>query len=480
MKKIKRIALFLLIMILIFLVTYYIFYYRVYKVRIDLIGSPNEKVLYGSTYNDSGVVAQKCTLAKCINVTNEVNTSSNVDTSTIGEYKITYKYKNYKEFRKVLVYEDILPVISLKGDVNPKLCLNSDYVEEGYVASDNYDGDITDKVTVSKDDKYIYYNVVDSSNNKATAFRTIDYSDTTKPTIKLKGKSVVSIYVGGKYNEAGYSAVDNCDGDITDKVKVVGSVNTSVKGTYTLTYQVSDSNNNMQSVKRTVNVYDFNVSNANEYIKSFENYLSEKNYNVSIGYYRFDNGYSYTYKPNTIYYGASLVKTVDALYAYEKMDLDDNIRQLVKSAISVSDNDAHKKLVNMIGRSNLKKYADSNIGTKNFLDVNTAFAEYYGNTTVYDQMAIWKYLYNFIGKNENGMELRSYFINGYGNYLLFNGSPGIMHKYGKTNEYYHDVGIVFANKPYLVVVLTKECCDNITNIIEDISKKIYVFNGFIN
>ena len=55
--------------------------------------------------------------------------------------------------------------------------------------------------------------------------------------------------------DAGASATDNVDGDITAKIVVTGEVNSSVAGTYTLTYNVSDAAGNAaQSVSRTVEV----------------------------------------------------------------------------------------------------------------------------------------------------------------------------------------------------------------------------------
>lgn len=483
-KNIKLLIIWALMIISIFLLTYYICYYRVKKINLIIIGDNDARILFGEEYQEEGYIANVCSFAKCEDITDKVDVVNEVDTLKVGQYEVIYKinYKNYKltKRRKVFVYEDVDPVIKLKGASSVNVCPGKEYKEEGYTATDNYDGDLTDNVIVSVDNGNISYEVSDSSFNKGTAVRTITYADSEKPKIKLKGKQSASLYIGNKYVEAGYEASDNCDGNLTNKVKVSGSVNTNKKGAYTLTYEVSDSYGNVTNVSRTVYVYDFNVDNVNEYIKSLEYYINSKNYHVSIGYYNFNTGYTYTYNAGKIYYGASLVKTVDAIYAYEKMNLTPEIKNLVKKAISVSDNDAHRKLVDMIGRNNLKAYADNVIGTKNFLTYNFGTEYYYGNTTVYDQMAIWKYLYKVIHNNSNGNELKSYFINDYGAFLIFNNSPTIMHKYGKANIYYHDVGIVFANSPYIVIILTSECCGNERNIISDLSSKIYKLNDYID
>ena len=58
----------------------------------------------------------------------------------------------------------------------------------------------------------------------------------------------------------GATASDNYDGDITDSIVTVTTVDTSVVGSYTVTYDVSDANSNAAStVTRTVNVVDTTV-----------------------------------------------------------------------------------------------------------------------------------------------------------------------------------------------------------------------------
>ena len=88
-------------------------------------------------------------------------------------------------------------------------------------------------------------------------------------------------------------------------------------------------------------------------------------------------------------------------------------------------------------------------------------------------MVVFEYLYNFVNSRDNGAELKSYFINDYCNYLLFDGSPEIMHKYGYYASYFHDVGIVFDDQPYIIAILSLEGNNNYKSVIRDISKKVY-------
>ena len=79
--------------------------------------------------------------------------------------------------------------------------------------------------------------------------------DVTKPVITLLGSSPVNIDLGTSYTDAGATATDDIDGDITSSIVIVNPVNVNVAGTYIVTYNVSDTEGNAATeVTRTVNV----------------------------------------------------------------------------------------------------------------------------------------------------------------------------------------------------------------------------------
>ena len=79
--------------------------------------------------------------------------------------------------------------------------------------------------------------------------------DTTAPVITLVGDNPVEVYEGATYTDAGATASDDVDGDLTASIVVVNPVDTSVIGEYTITYNVSDAAGNPATeVTRTVNV----------------------------------------------------------------------------------------------------------------------------------------------------------------------------------------------------------------------------------
>lgn len=77
--------------------------------------------------------------------------------------------------------------------------------------------------------------------------------DQTDPVISLTGGNR-TLTVGDAWVEPGYTATDDVDGDLTAQVVVTGTVDTSAPGTTTLTYTVSDAAGNSASVTRTVTV----------------------------------------------------------------------------------------------------------------------------------------------------------------------------------------------------------------------------------
>lgn len=73
-----------------------------------------------------------------------------------------------------------------------------------------------------------------------------------QPVIILSGFSPIQISKGSVYSDAGATAIDGIDGEIS--VKMSGAVNTSIAGTYTLTYTAVNSIGNSATAIRTVEV----------------------------------------------------------------------------------------------------------------------------------------------------------------------------------------------------------------------------------
>lgn len=79
-------------------------------------------------------------------------------------------------------------------------------------------------------------------------------NDKTPPEIILKGSADTTINKFTLFEEPGYKAIDNVDGDITPFVSVQGQVDESLEKIYTIRYKVSDKAGNFTLKTRTVTV----------------------------------------------------------------------------------------------------------------------------------------------------------------------------------------------------------------------------------
>lgn len=249
-KKVIGVVCIIVLLIVIGILTFFL----IPKIYIN--GKENEKVRIQTTYHEKG--ARATVVGK--NISSKIKIEGHVDTNKPGKYKITYHVREglfkRKVVRTVEVLDDIFPVIELKGSLKKSICPNTEYEEEGYVAIDNYDGDITNLVIIDKKDNLITYTVQDSSKNQTIATREIISKDDEKPVISIKGPKTKYVLNGSKYIDQGVSVSDNCDTEINNKVKKIGQVDTNKNGTYTIQYEVEDNSGNKQTAKRTVIVYD--------------------------------------------------------------------------------------------------------------------------------------------------------------------------------------------------------------------------------
>ncbi len=90
--------------------------------------------------------------------------------------------------------------------------------------------------------------------------------DLSTPVIVLNGDTEVFVKLGDSYTDAGATATDDEDGDISTNIVVDESdVNTDDIGEYVVTYSVADAAGNTAIEERTVYVYAANTSYAGTY-----------------------------------------------------------------------------------------------------------------------------------------------------------------------------------------------------------------------
>lgn len=164
----KKVVIVVFIIILIIFIGGFLYYaFDNPFLSIELNGKKEVVLEVNSEYEEQGV--------KIKGTDKKHEIVGNVDTSKLGEYKLTYKIKVLKTekevSRKVKVVDTTKPIIKLT-DSDISIYEGEEYKEPGYIATDNYDGDITKNVVIDsnldnkKAGEYkIVYEVKDSSSN---------------------------------------------------------------------------------------------------------------------------------------------------------------------------------------------------------------------------------------------------------------------------------------------------------------------------
>jgi hypothetical protein len=123
----------------------------------------------------------------------------------------------------------------------------------------NIDLVITSRSSVNPDSPGVYivnYVTTNTSGAIATATRTVIVTDTTPPILTLIDANPLNLDVGTPFSDPGVTAADVCEGNVTASIVRSGTVNAAVPGSYTLTYNVTDSSGNTTTTNRTVLVQD--------------------------------------------------------------------------------------------------------------------------------------------------------------------------------------------------------------------------------
>src|SRR5690606_37965335 len=127
------------------------------------------------------------------------------------------------------------------------------------------------------------YAIEDASGNTVTCNVVRSGGNQTPPTINLLGDASVEVCQGTVYSDAGATASDVCEGDITGDIVVSNLVDTNVPGIYTVTYNVGTCGNAATEVSRSVEVQPAPVVENTVYGSGFSDIdmISGGNYNLT-------------------------------------------------------------------------------------------------------------------------------------------------------------------------------------------------------
>jgi len=202
----------------------------------------------------------------------DVTISGTVNTAIVGVYTLTYmatdsSNNSATKTRTVNVEEVIIPdttppVITLNGDSNITIEKDGIYTELNATAVDDVDGevDVTISGTVDTSTVGVYrliYFAIDEAGNESNITRTINIVsepivDIHTPVITLNGDENITMYINQFYVEENATAIDLEDGNIS--VTITGEVNGSMLGSYIVSYEAIDNDNNIATKDRHIEV----------------------------------------------------------------------------------------------------------------------------------------------------------------------------------------------------------------------------------
>jgi len=231
---------------------------------ISVVGPTEVTQEAGTAYSDPGATVEDvCDGSVSVDIDNPVNTA------VLGDYVVTYTATDASsneatsQTRTVHVTDTLAPTITLLGESEVTIWQGEVYVDSGATAEDAFEGNVTNAISVDNPvnttvpgEYTITYAVADSSGNAAVeVIRTVVVlADAVDPIVTLLGENPYTVLQGADFTDPGATAVDVVGGDLTTDIVVVGSVDTSVVGEYTISYSVSDAAGNVALVERTVSV----------------------------------------------------------------------------------------------------------------------------------------------------------------------------------------------------------------------------------
>lgn len=219
-------------------------------------------------------------------------------------------------------------------------------------------------------------------------------------------------------------------------------------------------------------IYYYNLTDNEEFgINDEDEFTAASTIKVPLNLYLYEKIKSGNVNPDGILsYRKEDYETGTGIIQYQSLGKKYTIRDLSKLSIEVSDNVAANMLFRFLGAYNVKGFMRQK-GAKVVYDVK--------NTSSPKDMGLYmKLVYEFYKENSTiGNELMNYFLNTEFNDrlpALLPKTVKVAHKIGTQVKVLNDVGVVFAEKPYIVSVMTDNIDeDEAANVIANISKIIF-------
>ena len=223
-------------------------------------------------------------------------------------------------------------------------------------------------------------------------------------------------------------------------------------------------------------------------ISDIRDYYNQSYNNFAFAYRDIYTGFTVTYNENQEIFTASTIKAPTDIYIWEmismgKIDLDNELtympyeyvagsgliqhnkkyskyktRELLRLSTVYSDNIAHNMLMDNYGRTNMLAFW-KNLGTTAIFKQNSNW----GVLNAHDALIYMSELYRFYNENdEYGNQVMTNFLNAFPKFIKGKNGYKVANKSGWTGSAIHDISIIFADNPYIVVALSNTGNGNYT------------------
>jgi beta-lactamase class A len=237
---------------------------------------------------------------------------------------------------------------------------------------------------------------------------------------------------------------------------------------------VNDLKNYLKGVEGKYGIYFLNLTDGSEFgINHTEKFTAASTVKIPINMYLFKRIKEGAVNPKGILtYTRKDYESGTGTIQTNPFGKKYTVRELSRLSIEISDNCATNMLLRLLGINNVKNYMRQLGGTVVVNDENV--------TCPKDMALYMRRVYNFNNADKVlGKELMGYFLNTTTSDripALLPKDLKIAHKIGTQVKTINDVGIVFANEPYIISVLSKDVNESeAPGVIARISKKVYEY-----
>ena len=151
--------------------------------------------------------------------------------------------------------------LELNGKQNVTLSYREEYMEPGVIIKNANNNNLSkikieNNINTKKTGNYYVEYTLKLGIRTLKKRRNIKIIDNVQPVIKLEGEQIIRQSINQQYKEPGYTAYDEYDGNITEKVETTTNLDITQYGEYIITYSVQDYSGNITKTNRIIKIID--------------------------------------------------------------------------------------------------------------------------------------------------------------------------------------------------------------------------------